>query len=306
MSTVATKSPRLPRYISILLVLLLGISAAKLMWLIITPIANINSHTNPATPLSGINNSAQAALVNYGKLIADFHLFGEVTKEPVVTSNVPTNPVVTKPVPKKLDLKLHGIVAYKNKAGYALISSSGGSQKVYGKGDEIEENVVISNLYPEKVVINNNGATEELILPRTEKKSSSRSTNSSLPGNIRKPKGSPNRRRMSPPGSRAAPNSLANFRKEILESPSKLMDVATPSPATENGEFIGFRVQPGKNRKIFRKIGLRANDIILSVNGILLDDASKGAMALGELRQASSVDLVIKRGDDQLSLSHSF
>ena len=109
-----------------------------------------------------------------------------------------------------------------------------------------------------------------------------------------------------PPVSRAVPNSLSNFRQEILKSPAKLMDVATPSPATENGAFIGFRVQPGKNRQIFRKIGLRANDIILSVNGIVLDDASKGAMALGELRQASSVDLVIKRGNEELNLSHSF
>lgn len=299
MSSVTKKAPKLPNYISMLLVIVLGISLAKLMWLIISPVSKISSNTNQASPLGSVNSSSQLANINFGKVIADFHLFGDVKKD-TVTKTTPTKPVAKTPVAKQLNLKLHGIVAYKNRAGYALISTSGGSQKVYGKGDSIEENVTISDLLPEKVIIDNNGSKQELLLPRNTKPGTANSSNSLLPGNNRSSRKTSKNRR-----SRSNSN-LTKFRKEVLKNPSKLMDVATPTPATENGEFIGFRVQPGKNRQVFRQIGLRANDIILGVNGILLDDASKGAMALGELSQATSVNLTIQRGDDQITLSHSF
>lgn len=307
MNTVVKKQTKLPYYINLLLVIALGISAAKLMWLILSPTPEINSNPLPVTALNSVV-TPQNTQPNYGKLIAKQHLFGEIKKQATVNTT-PIQQPIKAATPVKLNLKLHGIVAYTNRKGFALISSNGGEQKVYGKGDEIEDKVVVTKLYPEKVVINNNGIIEELILPRNKQKGGTRSlpasnlNRSSLSGGnprINHPSA------MSPPTSPSAPN-FGKFRKEVLKDPKKLLDVATPSPAVDDdGEFIGFRVQPSSNRKIFRQIGLRANDVITSVNGIILDDASKGPMVLGELTQASSISITVLRGDEELTLSHTF
>ena len=84
------------------------------------------------------------------------------------------------------------------------------------------------------------------------------------------------------------------------------MEIARPSPAMVNGQFIGFRVQPGNQRKVFRQLGFRPNDIITEVNGILLDSASKGAQVLAELAQASSLSIKVTRGNQEIFIEHGF
>ena len=309
----AKKKPKLPFYLSLLLVIALGISVAKLMWLVLTPAPNINANLNSQALSATAPTNSQSVTKNYGKIIANLHLFGEVKKEPVAVVKPPVSTEPKTPPPVELDLKLHGIVAYTDKKGYALISSNGKEQKVYGQGDKIndDDEVTITKLFPEKVVINNHGTEIELILPSNENKNAKANPTPSRSMN--------NNRSMPPPAAarrnsgkpaRAGNNApdLSSFRSQVLANPAKLMDVATPSPAydPETDEFIGFRVQPGSNRQIFRQIGLRANDVITSVNGIALDSPQKGASVLGELAQASSITLEVKRGNQILTLSHSF
>jgi general secretion pathway protein C len=311
MTTLKTKQPKLPYYISLILVIAVGISLAKLMWLVLSPVAKIDANIDNQNPSTTTPINPQPHNTNFGKLIADLHLFGEVKKKPVVVKTTP--PVEpTKPPPAKLDLKLHGIIAYKSKRGFALISSNGKEQKVYGQGDKIndDDQVTVSKLFPEKVLINNHGTIEELLLPSNKK---NKPSNNRLPQGVNPiPANAPMNRMQHKPitensRSGGAPD-LSQFRAQVLSNPQKLMDVATPSPAynEETDEFIGFRVQPGSNRQIFRKLGFKANDIITSVNGIALDSPQKGAAVLGELQQASSITIEVKRGNQILTLSHSF
>jgi len=299
-ATIQTK-PKLPSFISLLLVVILGIIAAKLMWLIIAP---KQQSTGQVQSVENITIQSKEK-INYGKLIANQHLFGVVDVKKVPVIKTPKATETTTVAPTKLNLKLHGIVAYKsNNSGYALISSSSGSQRVYGKGDSVQDGVTVIEIFSDKVVLDNNGKNEELLLPVKKSKSTKRkktktSNLSNLPGIIDrkyKPK---------------KPNSSTNIdlnaiRQEALSSPQKLLDVVSPSPAIVNGQFLGFRVRPGRKRKLFRQLGFRPNDIITEVNGIILDDASKGAMVLGELAQASDLSVTVKRGSQEVILQHSF
>jgi general secretion pathway protein C len=298
MSTEIQKKSKLAGLLSLLLVIALGITLAKLLWLAITPAQKIQLQT---TQLSNASNVI-ATKKNYGSIIAKQHLFGVVKKEKAPTKQA--EPVKQAAPRKRLNLKLHGVVAYKsNKAGYALISTSGGAQKVYGKGDELEENVTIKNIFPEKVIISNNGEDEELVLPRKE--ISKRQTTSNPPANL--PSGD-----MPPPlpndnmGGAGSTPDIGAFREEVMANPRKLMDIATPSPAIVDGQFIGFRVHPGPRRKMFRELGFRPNDIITEVNGIVLDNASKGAQVLAELAQAGQVSATVKRGNEEIFIELSF
>ncbi|GAA0420965.1 hypothetical protein GCM10009133_31750 [Cocleimonas flava] len=299
-ATIQTKT-KLPGFISLLLVIALGFSLAKLMWLVLTPAPKIGTFTSSDAG----NLITPQTQINYGKRIADQHIFGEVKVKPVaapVTKQTTTKKAVV--APTKLNLKLHGIVAYKSKEGFALISAANGPQKVYGKGEKIQEGVTVSDIFPEKVVLDNRGKTEELLLPVNKASTKSRRQTSSvpLPGSEtqKKPKRSPI----------AAPNStppdLTQLRQDIITNPTKLMDIVRPSPAIVDGQFIGFRIRPGKQRKMFNQLNFRSNDIITEVNGIVLDDQNKGAMVLNELSQASSISVKVKRGSQEILIDHAF
>jgi len=283
--------------ISLLLVTTLGIVAARLMWLIITP---TQTQTGQFQTIENVAIKTKQK-VNYGKLIANQHIFGvvEVKKAPIV--NLQKHTKAPKVTTTKLNLKLHGIVAYKSpKDGYALISSSNGKQKVYSVGDSLQEGVTVVEIFSDKVVLDNHGKSEELILPikdskATQKQKSASSNFSNLPGNN-------NRKSNLRPFNDASNIDLNKVRQEALSSPQKLLEIASPSPAIINGKFIGFRVRPGRKRQIFTQLGFRPNDIITEVNGIILDDASKGAMILGELSQASELAVTVKRGSQEIVL----
>lgn len=302
-ATLQTKS-KLPNSVNTLLVIALGILASKLMWMILSPAKKENYQAQ----VVGVASESQKKIINYGKLIADSHLFGEIKKVNVI-KDTPKAPVKAAVVPTKLNLKLHGIVAYKDKNGFALISSRGGPQKVYGETEVIQTGVTVSKIYPEKVVLNNNGQSEDLLLPKKK-------TNSKRPSasNNRKNSKPPNLLRPKPEEQTFSKNikveksdfDLGKFRQQAAANPQKLMEIVRPSPAMVNGQFVGFRVQPGKQRKAFRNLGFRPNDIITEVNGILLDDASKGTMVLAELAQASNLSVKVKRGDQEIIIDHSF
>lgn len=318
MNAVVTESKsKLPRITSLLLIVALGISLAKLMWLVLTPEKKINTQ---AQLVNEQNKLTTKQKINYGKLISNQHLFGQIKKvakqkkEPKKTA--PKK--VVAPPPVKLNLKLHGVVAYQSKDGFALISLNGGQQKVFGKGDELEKGkgVIVKEIYPQKVLINNNGAIEELVLPANKinnspqksaatTRNSNRIPNSSVQfgGIIPAPAPSQANKRLKKKGKKV---DLSNFRKEVIKNPKRLMDVVTTSPAVVNGEFMGFRIQPGRNRRLFRDLGFRPNDIIMEVNGIVIDDMSKGVLILGELANASEVSVRVKRGNQELYLQNSF
>lgn len=302
MSATLENKSKLPGFLSLLLVIALGVSLAKLMWLVITPQQKLI-----LTPQNNdVSSISQKTATNYGKLIADQHIFGEVViKKAPVTPKAKPVAIVKPVVPKvKLNAKLHGIVAYKSQNGFALISNNNGAQKVYSEGDSLQEGVVISNIFPTKVVVDNNGIEEELLLPvkgGTTLSTSGRSQPlKTLPG-FNKP--------TSIPANTSATNGLPDlnqFRQEILSNPSKLTDIVRASPAIINGQFIGFRVRSGRKRNVFRQLNFRPNDIITEINGIVLDDASKGIEVLSQLESATSLSMKVKRGNQEVYIDHSF
>ncbi len=297
MSTATHKKSKLPEFFSLILIVVLGIIGAKLMWLVITP-KPLTTNQAPSMSNSTIISKEK---INYGKLIANHHLFGEVVVKKAAIVKTPTKTEEPKVAPTKLNLKLHGIVSYKSnsKKGYALISSSGKPQKVYGKGDELQKGVTVRDIFPDKVVLDNHGKTEDLILPVKNTKSSSSKKRGEIPPAYPASLGIQTAKK-------ATDLDLGVFRQEVQKNPQKLLDIASPSPAIVNGKFMGFRLQPGRKSKLFRQLGFRPNDIITEVNGIILDDSSKGPMVLGELAQASELSITLKRGSQEIFIQHSF
>ena len=85
MSVAIKTKPKLPVLISILLVIALGTSLAKLVWLVVAPAPRLSTSIQ-SQDVMATNQKQQA---NYGKLIADQHIFGVVEKKAVVKQTKP-------------------------------------------------------------------------------------------------------------------------------------------------------------------------------------------------------------------------
>jgi general secretion pathway protein C len=69
------------------------------------------------------------------------------------------------------------------------------------------------------------------------------------------------------------------------------------------GKLKGYKVQPGKDRKLLSKFGLKRGDVVTAVNGVTLDNPIKALEILRDLSTASSVSLDVERKGQMQSFS---
>lgn len=333
---------KLPQWLTTLLVILLGITLAKLLWIFLTPEEKILIEATAAQSSTLATPKKQQ---NYGKIIAGQHLFGVVEKKEIVTATSQPKPATT-PEPvvvPKLNIKLFGIMAYgKKELGYALLSHNSKPQKVYAVGEVLDEKdkdrkVFIYKVTAEKVVISNHGKLEPFLLPKSSKTLGSGVTTiaanaatttaptratapstafvpSPVPSESRDPRANAangangNNTGVSVKKEKAveedgfSTDNMTKFRENMMADPSKLMEIANAQPYSKDGELIGFRVRAGKRRQVFRQLGLRNGDIVKEVNGVKLDSTQKGMMLMGELSGASELTITVLRGKREVQL----
>lgn len=318
---------KVPGVLTFFLVIALGITLANLLWMIVTPKPSVAQAANRPNPGQV---GALARQENYGKLIADQHLFGAIPKAAPKKIKAPESVKVAAPTkaPVNLNLKLHGIISSKNEdGGFAMISYNGKTQEVFSPGEPIPKKlpgeekaesigVMVIKISKKSVTIDNNGTEQILELPKASETSSGsaaknsrakapRTQRTTAKPRIVKPSGDSGN--VSPTiGTSGGIQTLAALREEAMTNPNVLMTVITPSIVRENGQMTGIRVYPSRNRKLFRALGLRNGDIITQVNGVMLDDQSKGLAIFQQLAESSSLELHIKRGGNEQILTPQF
>jgi len=255
--------------VNVALVVLLAYNTAVLSWRLV-PAAE-----REVLPAVQVESSQQAAVSNGGWNIARWSLFGKESR------NVPAPVVVQKDIPKTtLKLTLRGVFV-SDGGGGAIIAEANGKERYYAVNSRISDGVTLSEVHPSKVVLKRNNSLEVLELPKE-------SVNTSRGSSTRK---SASRSR----GRSAAPMNLKQYRKDLLKEPQRLTDAIKMNPKSERGKFIGYEVNPGRDRALFDRVGLISGDIVTAVNGIQLDTPAKGLNVLRSLQTASSVRLDIKR-----------
>lgn len=315
---------KVPGVLTIILVVALGITLANLLWLIITPAPSVALAGNRVNPNQVATLARQE---NYGKLIADQHIFGAIPKAaptPPIKKPEPVKVVVPTKAPVKLNLKLNGIIASKNEnGGFAMISYNGKAQEVYSPGDPIPQKlpgqdtvesigVMVTKITKESVIIDNNGTEQELTLPsKTNKpitnasRSAPKARTAAAKPKIIQPKPAVKAKTI---GTSGGIQTLAALREQAMVNPNILMTIITPQIVKdpETGQMSGIRVYPSRNRKLFRALGLKNGDIITQVNDVILDDQTKGLAIFQQIAEWSSLELHIKRGGNDQILTPQF
>lgn len=258
----------LPSVVCALLIIVLASKLAELTWVII-----------PGTPLNSppplVNEAISGPVTTRLNLatISDRHLFGEpsATTPPILESLVE--------LPETdLNLELRGIMSTEDSgSGWAIITDSRAQEKTYYIGDLIEGNngTMLYAVYGDRIILNRLGNLETLRLPKDISANAVTATvplSSTLPA--------------------PAPSSLQDV---IVQNVSRITDVLRVQPQIEQGQMVGFRVNPGQAQSQFDALGLQPGDVVTDINGTALTDPSRSLLVFEALGEATIANVTIIR-----------
>ena len=251
----------LPAGVTAVLVIAIAYQLATLTWALVpgsTPV--VAPVARPA------GDRGAAPTTDYGAL-ANAHLFGEAAEQPETVV-----PAVVDAPDTTLSLILRGILSKEEDLNGSVIIESVGRSKHYNVGQTIEnaDGATLHSVYFDRVLLNRNGRLETLRLPKD------------LSASAGSPMAMPQRMPQAP--------QQGSLREVISENASRLTDIIRPSPHVQEGQVVGFRLNPGRDRATFEALGFQPGDVVTDVNGTVLDDPSQGLavfQALGESTQAN-------------------
>lgn len=259
----------LPPAVTAVLVIAIAYQLSTLTW---TLIPGATPAAAPVARPADSGNRAPAS--DYGRL-TNSHLFGEAAEQPqaVVT------PVVDAP-DTTLSLTLRGILSKEgDPKGSVIIEGSGSQSKTYYVDQTIDnaDGATLHSVYADRVLLNRNGRLETLRLPKELTASGSA------------PMG------LASPLPQAAPQQTGTLREVISENATRLTDIMRPSPHVQEGQVVGFRLNPGRDRATFEALGFQPGDVVTDINGTVLDDPSQGLQVFQSLGESTQANVTVLR-----------
>ncbi len=277
----ATQSP-LPRLLFVVLLLLLAYQLACLTWYWLSPPWKNSVY-------AVVENSEKQS-VGVGVAVFDidtisrYQLFGKRVQQVAVVDEPVTAPET------KLKLELRGVIATGDEEGAAIIADDRKREGYYRVGDELPGDVLLHEVFADKVILDRNGRYETLSLPSERMEfSDEKGDNTPATGRI----------------SAEATETLYRYREILLNDPQQLIGAVRTFPVRRNGQLMGYRIAPGRDRTLLTKFGLRPGDIVTAVNGISLNSPANGLAVMQKLNSAQSLSLEVERNGRSQSFQFS-
>ena len=88
----------------------------------------------------------------------------------------------------------------------------------------------------------------------------------------------------------------SSLRNVIASNASKISDIIRVAPHMEQGQMVGFRINPGRNRQQFAGLGLRPGDVVTDINGTAMTDPSAGLQVFERLGESTQATVTVRRG----------
>ena len=219
------------------------------------------AHAGPAAPPVQVSSIVAA------------HLFGEAH-----TASADADAPQT-----SVQLVLAGVLAVPDpRRGLAIVGPTAGSAKLYTVGSGMPGGVTLYAVYPDRVLLDRNGALESLLLPKKLAAAGP------------------------PPVTGAAAQSPVQRLAALAQGNGALLGGLIRAQAVlAGGKLTGYRIFPGGRTSVtaFTQLGLRPGDLVTAVNGTTLDDPSRANEILQTLSSASSADLTIQRNGTEQNLN---
>jgi general secretion pathway protein C len=277
---VSTANRVLPPIVAAILVVTIAYQLAQITWRLL-PGEDYAAPAPVITGGSGGSAGAGGAPIDFDTLRSS-HLFGEGPTPEELAQSAQAPVLEAEDAPETtLNLRLAGVVVRElNEDSHAMIANGNQADKRYVVGDPIEgvSGTRLHHVYADRVLLNRSGRLETLRLPEDEQAGAG----------IRRP---------APPRVAAAPSrpTEAPLRQVISQNATEITKVMRFAPHVEGGEIVGFRVTPGPEAEAFAGLGLEPGDVVTDINGIQLDDPSRGLQAFEALGETTMANVTVLR-----------
>lgn len=228
-------------------------------------------------------------------------IFGEKSKEVVESTPKPIQ--VEQVKESTLDVKLRGVyVSEDRSAANATLEIKRGEQEVLFIGDKFSGGAELIEVFPDQVIISRNGSREAIKMEEFDPgkggiTSYSPSSNAAI--------GNRSSRSIDRRNDRGASRELQRLRKDFKENPASISQFITGREHMVNGEFVGFKISPGRNRRLFNKLGLRRDDVVTSINGTSLTNMQAAMTMMGQIDTVQEISLTVLRGSEEVTMQFS-
>jgi general secretion pathway protein C len=204
------------------------------------------------------------------------------------------------------DLKLVGAVAWRDGTGYAIVEGAGTGQEIFKTGDYIEGVGRLLKMGTTSMLIES--AEGEVRVPIKEMDSRRASPRTKAARAARTPAPARGRNSAKKFAMKTSETSYVVDQKavdESLENPRNILTDARLLPRMVNGEQEGFVMKEVRPGGIYDRLGLRNNDILLSVNELQLENPETALKAFTALRGMNRIELDVLRNGRKMTLTYT-
>lgn len=273
---------RMSNILFFFLLILCGYVLYKVSW----QISDLFSEMSYVQLPIDVNNTQATDLVpdkSYAEGINPYHLFGKVLdKKPV---KVDTPSVIRE---MRLNIKLLGIA---NGLNSVAVVDFSGRQGAFREGEMIKQSpqqkIKLSQIEDGFIVISNNGVDEKLVLPKQKTRVVAKRVNSpELKLDLR--------------SNKVTELFGGDAKKILVSNPYALRRFIQLSPARNQGNATGYRVSPGKDKRLLSVMGLRTDDVITHINAQPVFEF--GMEAISALLKNSSLKITLERRGQPINM----
>lgn len=277
-----------------LLVLSLSISLARLFWLLF-PTPNIPAAA-VAIPAANTQVESTNSAVNIEQL-KSLTIFGKAE----APKQEQQQPVVEQASVTQLNLVLVGVIVSSDENAARAMIAAGDKQDLYPVGGTLPvgNNVILSKVLNDRVIINNNGQYESLMLydpnaPVVSQPAQKQTTLQQIaPQQSAAYVGRSGPEVQSPDPTRDA---------AMAEVSRNLSDVLAMTIERDHGQVIGYRIRPGRDAEKFKSLGLQPDDVVTAINGMPLTNPAKIMEVYKNMGNTTSASLEIKRAGSVITV----
>lgn len=260
----------LARIVSLGLVVVLAYQLARITWALVPG-------ASPGATLPVVNHEMRAPLPESPEAdiqsIIEAHLFGEY----VEALPQPEAPDIAEAPETTLDLVLKATVseAREHLLGAAVIASAG-VERTYTVGEEIESTggALLQAIHSDRVILDHAGQLQTLRLPQSDAVHDGLAVVAAAP-----------RPAVAAPTLGRTPSGNASRLRRIVQA----------VPHIEQGQVLGFRLNPANDPAAFGALGFVPGDVVTEINGTSLTEAVQAPEVFERLGESAQANLVLIR-----------
>ena len=281
------------------LVLGCAFALSNITWLILAPSALEPVKLITSTPLKAAPPQAVVMRLDIPTLTS-WQLFGafQATSTAVVAAPQADAPDTS------LSLELAGVfVALDPKKSTAVILEKGREAQLYGINDQLPGNAKLEYVYDDRVVIKRNGRFETLRFPKDASAEQSITMSelmqpaASNNSGIRQVDRVPAIKRMLDQSQKLTPEKLVQSLQSGLQSGGTATLDQLGLESVEGGAEKGYRVTARTPPQLMNMLGLKAGDVLLTVNGAPIGDITKDQSLFNQVVASGQATVTVQSGD---------